>query len=91
MLSAIRSTHRPTPLGRVTAALPALPRRHSNRRLQLGTGALTRPGLGVVLILVIAFIYRAKLASIVSHDDGGAAPAADAPAHEPAAPDTAEE
>jgi hypothetical protein len=73
MLSAIRPTHRPTPIGRVTAALPALPHPHRRRQRHMDAAALVRPGLGVMLVggTTAAVIYRDKLASMVNRAGNG--------------------
>jgi hypothetical protein len=72
MFRAIRSKRRPTtPIARLTAALPALPRPHKKRLLPVGAGAIVRAGLVAVLIATTAVIFRDKLASIASRGDGG--------------------
>jgi hypothetical protein len=53
MFSAIRSLHRPTtPIARVTAALPDLPRLHRKRRRRVGAAAIVRAVAGLVAVLI---------------------------------------
>jgi hypothetical protein len=53
MFSAIRSLHRPTtPIARMTAALPDLPRLHRKRRRRGGAAAIVRAVAGLVAILI---------------------------------------
>lgn len=84
MLSAIRSTHRPTTLvARVTTALPDLPHRHRKRHSHLGAPAIVTAvaGLLVALIATAAVIFRDKLTSIVSRGEEGEAEAPDTAEH----------
>jgi hypothetical protein len=79
MFSPIRSTHRrATPIARLSAVLPAVS--HSRKRWQLpvGTAAIVRPMLVVLLIGTAAIIFRDKLASIVTRVDGDAEQAPEA-------------
>jgi hypothetical protein len=74
MFSAIRSSPRPTtPINRVTALLPDLPHLHRKRHRRMGGTAIVSAvaGLAVVLIGTAAVIFRAKLASVVSHGHAG--------------------
>jgi hypothetical protein len=89
MFSAIRPSHRhTTPMARLTGALPALPHPHKTRHLHVGAAAIVRAGLVVVLIATAGIIFRDKLASIVSHGDGGED---QAPEGEEQAPEAGEE
>jgi hypothetical protein len=74
MFSDIRSMHQPTtPVARLTAALPAVPHPHRQRHRRGGAAAVVMPaaGLGAVLIGTGAVIFRDRLASMVSRDNGG--------------------
>ena len=75
MLSAIRSSHRPaTLITRVTALLADLPYPHRKRNRRVGAATFERAVAALVAMLIgaAAFMFRGKLASIVSH--GVAAP-----------------
>jgi hypothetical protein len=86
MFSAIRPTRRRmSPIGRLTEALPALPRRHKKRQLHVGSGALVGPVLAALLIGITAVIFRDKLASLVTRVDGDTEQAPDAAEQAPAA------
>jgi hypothetical protein len=85
MFTALRSSHRPTPIARVTATLPALPHPHKKRHRHAGAAAIVSAiavsavvGLVAVLIGTAAVMSRDKLASIVSRGDRGEEQATDA-------------
>jgi hypothetical protein len=74
MLDAIPFSRRPTtPIARLRAALPALPHAHKRRLPMSIADPIVRAGLVAVPIGATAVIFRDKLASIVSHADGGEA------------------
>jgi hypothetical protein len=62
MLSAVRSSHRPTPLiTRVTAALPDLPHPHRKPQRHVGA-AIVKAVAGLAAVLIAAaVIFRDKL------------------------------